>query len=399
MRKILIGVTAFLLLLVAAGVFLFHKIQHSIREAEARAEEENKILQPRLLKGEHEFERRVFYTSEGLSNISEIRMGWPADREGADVAVVGSQGADFIDLAGRLKKKVRFSIEQHSPVVVARMSQSGEYGYLTRDESWAIPAILFDKDGHVRWRSEGTWSGVDDSVPGDLYGDGKLSIVIGFSGGTGIALFNEQGKRLWKKEDGNVWHVETLDMKGDGREEILHSNASGQLLVRNANGDVIAQFLPGFHVSDFALTRWGEEMQPNHILVPTTESRNGCCKPVLVVLDVNGKTTAKLDDPLGNLLNQSAATPLHFGRGSEHFAVLQNNFAKDRSMLLLYDQAGQIAYQEILSESCHGIATLTLPDAEMLLVGCDAKIWEYSPVPRSSSTMNKSAPLAIDNLR
>ena len=265
LRKILIGLAALLLLLVGAGVFLYYKIQPSIREAEARAEEERRILQPRLLKGEQDFERRVFYTSEGLSNISQIRMGWPADREGTDIAVVGSQGADFIDFAAQTKKQVRFSIERHSPVVVARMGPSGEYGYLTRHESWAVPAMLFDKEGHVSWRSEGTWPGVDDSVSGDLYGDGKFSVVIGFNGGGGIALFDEQGKRLWKKEERNVWHVETLDTNGDGREEILHTNAGGQLLVRNANGDVIAQFLPGFYVSDFALTRWGDEMRPTHI--------------------------------------------------------------------------------------------------------------------------------------
>jgi hypothetical protein len=147
LRKILIGFAAFLLLLVATGVFLYYKIQPSVREAEAQAAEQEKILEPRLLKGEHEFERSVFYASDGLSNISQIHMAWPADREGADIAVVGSQGADFIDLGGRLKKKVRFSIEQHSPVVVARISASGEYGYLTRDESWAIPATLFDKEG------------------------------------------------------------------------------------------------------------------------------------------------------------------------------------------------------------------------------------------------------------
>jgi len=386
LRKILIGFTALLLLLVGTGVFLYYKIQPSIREAEARAEAEEKQLQPRLLKGEQDFERRVFYTSTGLSNISQIRMGWPADREGADILVVGSHGADFIDFAGQIKKQVRFSIEQHSPVVVARMSQSGEYGYLTRHESWAVPAMLFDKEGRVSWRSEGTWPGVDDSVPGDLYGDGKLSVVIGFNGGGGVALFDVQGKRLWKKEERNVWHVETLDTNGDGREEILHSNAKGQLLVRNPNGDVIAQFLPGFYVSDFALTRWGEETRPTHILVPTTEARDGCCKPVLVVLDSNGKTVAQLESPLGNLLNTSAATPVHFGRRTEYFAVLQNNFAKERSMLLLYDKAGQIAYQEILGESCQGIATLTVPDAEMLLVGCAGKIWEYSPVPKSGST-------------
>jgi hypothetical protein len=391
LRKILIGLSVLLLLLAGAGVFLYYKIRPSIREAEARDDVEKKILQPRLIKGEGNFEKRAFYAAEGLGNISQILIGWPADREGADIAVVGSRGADFIDLAGRFKKQVRFSAEQWSPVVVARTSASGEYGYLTRDESWSIPAMLFDKEGRVSWRSEGTLAGVDDSVPADLFGDGKLSVVIGFNGWGGIALFDGQGKRLWKKQEWNVWHVETLDTKGDGREEILHSNAKGQLLVRNANGDVIAQFLPDFYVSNFAVTRWGEEMRPTHILVPTTEARDGR-EPVLVVLDVNGKTVAKLESPLVNLLHQSAATPVHFGRGTEHFAVLQNNFAKGRSMLILYDKAGQIAYHEILGESCHGIATLAIPDAETLLVGCNAKIWEYSPVLKTSGTENKTTP-------
>ena len=59
-------------------------------------------------------------------------------------------------------------------------------------------------------------------------------------------------------------------------------------------------------------------------------------------------------------------------------------------MLLLYDKAGQIAYQEILGESCHGMATLTIPDAETLLVGCNAKIWEYSRVFQTNSALKKS---------
>jgi len=57
-------------------------------------------------------------------------VGWPADREGADIAVVGSQGADFIDSTGQVKKQVRFSIEQRCPVAVARLAPTGEYGYL-----------------------------------------------------------------------------------------------------------------------------------------------------------------------------------------------------------------------------------------------------------------------------
>jgi len=80
-----------------------------------------------------------------------------------------------------------------------------------------------------------------------------------------------------------------LDTNGDGRDEILHSNAKGQLLVRDGNGAVTAQYLPGFYVSHFALTRWGQEAKASHILVPTLESGDGCCKPIFRLLDERGK--------------------------------------------------------------------------------------------------------------
>jgi len=390
LRKILLGFATLLVLLVAAGTFLYFKIQPSLRAAEARDVEEQKILLPRQIRGEGKFDKRAFYASDGLGNISQISVGWPADKEGTDIAVVGSQGADFIDSAGQLKKQVRFSIEQRCPVAVARLSSSGEYGYLTRDESWAVPATLFDKAGHVSWRSDENWPGVDDSAPGNLLEDGRLSVVMGLNGGGGLVLLDSRGQRLWKKEEHNVWHVETLDTNGDGREEILHSNAKGQLFVRNANGDVIAQYLSGFYVSEFALTRWEEEVRPTHILVPTTKRQDGCCKPVFVVLDASGKTVAERESPLGDLLDRIGATPVHFGKRAEYFAVLQNNFSKGRSMLLLYDKDGQIAYQEILGETCLGMTTLPKQNGERLLVGCTSKIWEYSPVLQISGSVKKS---------
>ena len=379
-RKILIGLAVFTVLVVASGVFLYYKIRPSIREAEARIEAKQKMLQPRLVKGEGDFERRTFYTGEGLGNISEIRVGWPADREGARMAVVGSQGADFLESTGQVKKQVRFAMEQRRPVVVASLGPNGEYGYLTRDESWAVPATLFDKDGHVSWRSEENLPGVDDSVPADLHGDGKLSIVIGFNGSGGLSLFDGQGKRLWKKEEHNVWHVETLDINGDGREEILHSNAKGELLVRSGNGDRIAQYLPGTYVSQFALTRWREESRPSHILVPISEFSDNCCKPALLVLDSHGKEVAHLQSPLGNLFTQTSATPIRFAKDAQYFAVLKTDFASERSMLLLYAEDREIVFQEILGETCLGMAALPNNDGERLLVGCTSKIWQYSPV-------------------
>jgi hypothetical protein len=186
---------------------------------------------------------------------------------------------------------------------------------------------------------------------------------------------------------------DTLDTNGDGREGILHSNAWGQLFVRNASGDVISQYLPGFYVSGFALTRWGDEAKATHIIVPTTERREGCCKPIFVVLDATGKTVAKLESPpLGISLHQIAAIPVEFGKGRQYFAVLQNSFAKERSELLLYDKDGQIAYQEILAETCLGMATLPGIDANQLLVGCASKIWRYSPVPQASGAKKTGMP-------
>ena len=130
LRKILIGFAVFLFLIVAAGGYLYFKIRPVMREWAARSEAEQQMLQPRLVTGEGIFERRSFYEDGSLGHISQIRVGWPADREGADIAVVGSQGADFIDSTGQIKKQVRFSIQQRCPIAPARIDATGEYGYL-----------------------------------------------------------------------------------------------------------------------------------------------------------------------------------------------------------------------------------------------------------------------------
>jgi hypothetical protein len=75
-----------------------------------------------------------------------------------------------------------------------------------------------------------------------------------------------------------------------------------------------------------------------------------------------------------------SATPIRFGKGAEYFAVTRSDFSSDRSMLLLYGEDGQIVYQEILGESILGVAALPTKNGERLLVGCTAKIFEYSPM-------------------
>jgi hypothetical protein len=396
LRKLLAGFAILLLLIIGAGTFLYHYVQKDSREAEAQVKARQKMLQPHLISGEGNFEGHTFYSDDGLGKVSQINVGWPADREGADIAVVGSHGADFIDSSGQMKKQVRFSIDQYSPVVVARTGSNGEYGYLTRDQSWSAPATLFDKQGHVSWQSK-DWPGVDDSAPGDVFGNGQLSIVVGFNAAGGLALFDGQGKKLWNKAEGNVWHVEMLDTNGDGRDEVLHSDAEGQLLVRNEKGDVISRYLPGTYVSFFALTRWGGEVRPSHVLIPVSKGSGGQEKPAFVVLEANGKKIMEMDSPLGNLFKWFSATPIRFGKGTPVFAILKNDSPSDRSLLVLYAENGQIVYQEILGESCLGVAALPTGAGERLLVGCDSKILEYSPVLLSNSSVKTNAQEGVNH--
>ena len=391
LRKILIGCAIFLVLLAGTAVYIYHKFQPSIREARERVEAERKMLTPRIVAGGGLVEKRPFYAGNVIGSISQIVVGWPADREGAEIAVVGSKGADFINLEGQVKKQVRFDAEQYSPVEVARLDSTGTYGFLTRDQSWSAPATLFNNQGQVNWQSPGHWPGVDDSASGSVSGDGKLSVVIGLNGGGGISLLDGQGSKIWTRKETNVWHVEMLDTAGDGRERIVHSNAGGQLLVRDANGDVVARYFPDYYISYFALTRWGEESKPSHLLIPVSETRDGCCKPYMIVSDRRGNKIAELESPLGGLFSLFSATPIRFGNGNEYFAVLENSFASDRSMLLLYGRDGNIAYQEILGESCLGLAALRINHAEQLLVGCSGRILAYSQAAPSVTTSKNKA--------
>ena len=375
LRKILIGVALLITVLAGVGIYVIHRLNSEM--AQNSREALQKLL-PRVITGAGQFDKSTFYVGSNLGAITQVLVGWPANREGAALTVIGNKGAHFLDEHAGLKMQIQFSKYVPCSVEAVRLDAGGDYGFLTRDQSWAVGVVLFDKTGQERWSYPGGLNGIDDSVMGALGGDGKSKVVIGFNGSGGLVVLDGDRKKLWRKEEGNVWHVETLDTRGDGRKEILHSNAQGQLLVREASGEVIARYLPNHYVSYFALTRWGTESQPSHILVPTKESGGQCCKPVFLVLDAEGRIVAHLEASLSKLMDGAKGTPVRYSRNVEYYAVLQSKESLERSVLSLYDHEGQIAYQEILGEYCLGITALPAELGDRLLVGCSGKVWEYS---------------------
>jgi len=379
LRKLLVAVLIFAALLLVAGIYVVHKVNQLSAESQRDVEEERRALPAGVRVGEGLLQYKIIHEVSGIGGISEIRCGWPADQENAKVLIVGGGGAELLDSANQVKWQVTFSEKEVCPVRVVRLGSAGAYGFLTRDQSWARDVVLFDHDGKKLWSYGGT-GGVDDSAAGVLSGDEKPRVVVGLNGGGGITMLDENGKKVWHQSDRNVWHVEMLEAKRSGQGRIVHSNASGQLVVRDASGRDVAHYLPGKHVAHFALTRWGQETEANHLLIPVRAADTDCKHATFFVLDSDGSAVAQLDAPLGCLLNRIAGTPVHFSAEAESYAVLQTGTALGRSLLYLYDAQGKLVYQEVIGKACGGLAATPGELGERFLVGCGSTILEYSRV-------------------
>ncbi len=336
------------------------------------------LRESRVLLGSNWLSKNVFCQGNSMGEVSQILMGWPADREGADLMVAGNKGVQFLDLGGHMVKAINFSERFFSPVQVVRLDESGNFGFLTRHESWSGPVLLFDMQGQEIWSyGSRSFSGADDSVAGDIDGDGRPEFAVAHT--PKIHLINRDGREIWTSHDLNIWHLELLPASAGEPGKILHSNAGGELVVQDSQGREIAKYLPGRYVSQFAITRWGTEKRATHILAPNEmTSKTDPRHREFFVLDSRGKIVSHFESPLGALLSDLCAISVTFSDNNSHYALLQSYRPAARSMLSLFDEKSQLVYQEVLGENCEAVASVPGKSHEALLVGCEDKIFSYS---------------------
>ena len=377
-RKLLIAFAVCLLLL-TVGVAYFVNVIIWPSRYQVPAE----LKASRVLLGDKLFEKRLFYQGTDVGEISQILSGWPADREGATLAFVGNTGAHFVDLNGQLRKAIRFSGNVFSPIHIVRLDATGNFGFLTRDESGAGAVLLFDSRGQEVW-SYGSrlFSWASDSVAGDINGDGKPEFVVARLDKLqdNIHVMNSEGQELWTSRDLNIWHLELLPATPDGQGKILHSNAGGELVVQDPEGHEVARYLSGHYVGHFAITTWGAEARPTHILAPDeTISEADPRRREFFILDSRGKIVSRFATPLGALLPELEGTSFSFGDDRSYYSLLQSFSPANRSLLSLFDEKSHMVYQEILGSNCGAVASVPQASSELLLVGCQGKIWAYRP--------------------
>lgn len=155
------------------------------------------------------------------------------------------------DLNAREIAAVRFDAYVSRPEVVD-VDGDGRCEFLDRGSGWQSAGLL-GSDGEVLWSLDSV-TGVDDIAAGDLDGDGILEFVVGWNGADGLWRHDSRGRVLWRTPDDNVWSVAIVDVDGDGRQEIVHTNGRNAVPAARGSGERLLVGCRG-SVLDFSMGR------------------------------------------------------------------------------------------------------------------------------------------------
>lgn len=317
-------------------------------------------------------QRSVHVRHQQLGTVTDLQWGNFLPDEGEELAAVSDTGVVFFDRGGEVRKVTNL-YGMGDDVDLIAFGPNKETNFIRRG-SWASSPELIGLDGVVIWTLGSGGDGVDDMCAGDVDGDGITDFAVGFNGSGGIRLYDEKGKQRWRKADGNVWHVEIVDYDGRGAMGIAHSNAGGELTLRDAQGTVLSQATPAAYFSGFSQCRWPGEGSKAHLL-STGEDAHW-------VLDCKGAVVAKLPAHGSGDLSTSLGTAVQFVKDDPpHFAVLTDyGSSQNAAVLWVYDSKGGLAYQEVLQ--VRGAAILALRDqatgTDRLLVGGVGEVLAYT---------------------
>ncbi len=329
----------------------------------------NELATPKVLLENKLFSKTLFFEDAKLGVIHDIDFGELDTAAGSEVGIAGSMGAVFLGNDRKAKSSLTFN-HQVNDVRFFDLDSNGVTELFNRG-SWAVSPSLIDHQGRAVWQYQNE-SGCNDMDAGDVDGDRVADFVVGLNGDGGVHLLNKDGKRVWKKEDGNVWHVEFIDVNGDGKQEIIHSNVSGELTIRDGKGHVIGKINPQAYIADFSLCKNPAQEAQTWVLFAQDE--------MLCTVDVKQKTVKQYDAPYASYLSQAKGVFFDIETSSGYLAVVVNFENWGKAILYIYSPQGELTYQEILPDSSCAIAALRLDSSteDAVLVGGNGKVWRYS---------------------
>ena len=376
-RALIISGVAFLIVIIIGGGLVGYPVRKVFSAAGTFQLVPDDLRDAKIVLGHDRFSKELVFTQADLGLITDFE-----EKPNHELIVVGQNGAVFIKDGNLVNKSISFASNQgrhHSTFNKCSSSVVGvELGvgsFLCRG-AWGTNVELFDAAGKTLWSYGGGLSAIDNAAAGTLGPNATPSVVVGFNGDGGIRRLSAEGNELWKQSDANVWHVEIVVDDKSGN-VILHSNAKGQLTMRDANGNVLGRYDPEIYLDSFTMTTWGDDPDRKKLVA----SKKGS----IYVLSTDGKTVARLPAP-GSAAPGSASnladpkgTRVRFSARAPYFAGLLRYFLWTRSLLYIYDSGNQLVYHEILDHNCGALhATPDENGVENLFVGCEGTVLKYS---------------------
>ena len=314
----------------------------------------------RVTENRLELGHRTILQEPGLGPVTDLHPhGFGGD---PCPLVVGKGGAAWLEGDACSRRKIEFP-KGGTHVDAVQWIEGGPPEFLSRG-NWCCEPFLMDAAGEILWRFESQeHPGVNDTAL--LRGrDGEISLVLGFNGGGGVIGIGHDGEQIWHREDGNVWHLATLDADGDGRDEIVHSNAAGQLVLRGEHGELVSLGCPAGYFSNFDSLRWNGDPAILHV----EDGR-------LLLLDLDGDTLHELENPSVFRLATPRGAVVKTEQGRWLVSLASGGRGRwDRSVLSVHDEAGQLQFAEILEGSCDAVAAA---GPASFWIGCEGAVLAY----------------------
>src|SRR5580693_3348809 len=313
----------------------------------------------KVILGKDLFSKSAYYQDPSLGVITDIEKS--ADGQ---LVVVGESGAVF------LNPNLQPAGIAHYPKCISKVSfVSLSTGTFLCRGSWSSDVVLFNRDGQLVWTYSARSPGIDDAIAGQIAG--SEAVIVGLNGDGGVRRLDSNGKELWQQPDGNVWHVEIATPDNGSDAMILHTNARGQLVLRDATGNVVGHSKPETYVSHFSLTAWDDHPTRNDLIA----AGNGS----LYILSMHAQTLARLSAPGAAGVDEAQGTSVRFSASDKSYAALVRHSTWARSVLYIYDRQQRLIYQEILGNDCRALFAQTNSGGnEDLLLGCDGLVWKYN---------------------
>jgi uncharacterized protein YcfL len=328
---------------------------------------------PGVILGEKTFQKNIWTDVIENRFIHDIKTEKSISQDSSETAVVitSSGQAFWTDIKGKLKKTINFNFEGKL-IVFFNFFPTSKILFLNRGGGWQ-PVSVYDRTGQCLW-SYG--NNEKDETPenmagGDINGDGKPEFVVGSDN---ITCFNSVGRVLWKQPGKGIWHVEVIDLNGDGKGEIVHSNSDGFMVVRNDRGDIFKTIRLPFYFGHFSLINCPTAKGNKDYIIASAEGK------IYIIEPLEGKKVASFNAPMAPE-NSVQGVFVHFENNKKPYlaVVVKVKPTWQRSILFIYSSEGNLIYQEILATYYPALSPL-LKDkksVESLLVGGPGVIWEY----------------------